>query len=297
MGMRKVEACPACGHTNVQSTATENAEVLARFYAFSKIKYGGLLDDWLDDIELVILRCLACGHHWYRDQPEATQLDAMYSAGKPLRGARVGLTRDPATAMIKEMVRMRSLIPRARPSLLDYGSGFGRWARAAVETGFTVCAFEPSEARGKEDNVLFSVVHDLAELHEQTFDVVNLEQVLEHVPEPEVILKNIQTYCHADTLVRITVPNILRSDEGEEIWREWPFDGRSAHFMAPFEHLHGFTPESLRQVVQRSGFVLLDTMRMARHWPLTTARWWLGRWIQRMDQTFLIVRPRRGSEK
>jgi hypothetical protein len=291
--MRRVEGCPACGQADVRIAAAASADVLARFRAFSKIKYGGLLDNWLHDIELVILGCLACGHHWYRDQPEPVQLDAMYAAGRPLRGSTAAPAREPSPEMIHEMHRLRGLLLEDNASLLDYGSGFGRWARAAVQAGFAVSAFEPSQARASEHGVPFTLVHDIAALHGQTFDVVNLEQVLEHVSEPFALLQGLRSYCHAGSLVRIAVPNILRCDEGGAIWREWPFDGRIMHVMAPFEHLHGFTPRSLRQVVARAGFVPVAALRTLLRYPAATVRWKLGRWMPRLDQTFLIVRPLR----
>ena len=54
--------------------------------------------------------------------------------------------------------------------------------------------------------------------------------------------------------MRITVSNILRCIEGEKIWEEWPFDGTRAHTMAPFEHLHGFVPCSLSNLIERAGY-------------------------------------------
>ncbi len=291
--MRRVEGCPACGQADVRIAAAASADVLARFRAFSKIKYGGLLDNWLHDIELVILGCRACGHHWYRDQPDPEQLDAMYAAGRPLRGGTAAPSSEPSPEMAHEMHRLRGLLPVDNASLLDYGSGFGRWARAAAQAGFAVTAFEPCQARGREDGVPFTLVQDIAALHSQTFDVVNLEQVLEHVPDPFALLQDIRGYCYAGSLVRIAVPNILRCDEGEAIWREWPFDGCRAHVLAPFEHLHGFTPRSLRQVVARAGFVPVAAFRTLLRYPVASVRWRLGRWMPKLDQTFLIVRPLR----
>ena len=49
--------------------------------------------------------------------------------------------------MVKEMQKLKLLVGKDKPTLLDYGSGFGRWARAAVEAGFEVIAFEPSNKR------------------------------------------------------------------------------------------------------------------------------------------------------
>lgn len=280
--MRKVEACPACGHTNVQSTVTGNAEVLARFHAFSKIKYGGLLDDWLDDIELVILRCLACGHHWYRDQPSPEQLSLMYANGRRLLPGTV--SREPTQKMLVEMRRLAKLTGKEQPRLLDFGSGFGRWARAAARTGFRVHAYEPSVARGAESVEEFTLVHDLSEIAGMRFDAINLEQVLEHVPEPLETLRIIRSFFTADTVLRVSVPNILRPPEGASVWNYWPYDGKRVHAMAPFEHLHGFTPDSLKALSRRAGFDVVSGWRLAHNYP--------NAWMKEIAQR---VRPKWGS--
>jgi len=49
---------------------------------FSRVKYGGYLDEWMGMLTIAIDRCSACGHHWYREQPDRDSLSAMYAAGR-----------------------------------------------------------------------------------------------------------------------------------------------------------------------------------------------------------------------
>lgn len=287
--MRRVDVCPACGCTDYQVVARANEDSLARYYAYSACKYGGLLNDWLSDTQLAIARCDTCGHCWYRDQPEKSQLDAMYAAGVPLKGG--APSRKPTPDMLAEMRRLRRLVQPGMARLLDYGSGFGRWARAGVEAGFDVCAFEPSMPRGGENEPPFTLIHSIDELHGEVFDIVNLEQVLEHVPDPVHLLTGIREYCHSGSLIRITVPNIMRSEEGAAIWHEWPFDGRRAHVMAPFEHLHGFTPQSLRETVRQAKFEPIKVSRLLAYNPILAVRAYLGRLIPSLGTTCLIIQP------
>lgn len=289
--MLRVERCPACDGAQTRVAVRADASAMARYLAYSVRKYGGLLDDWVNSEPLTILRCEMCGHHWYRDQPTAEQLSAMYAAGRPLRGP-ASPSREPTTAMLKEMRRLYRLAGGGAPSLLDYGSGFGRWARAAVQAGFRVHAFEPSAARGAEPDAPFTLVHELDALRGMTFDVIQMEQVLEHVPDPVAVLREVRGYCHARTVLRVTVPNILRCDEGRNIWNEWPFNGERAHVMAPFEHLQGFTPDSLSRVIQRAGFASLGMGRMFLRYPASAFRSVARRLIPSLGQTFVIARSR-----
>jgi SAM-dependent methyltransferase len=263
----------------------------SRFLAYSDVKYGGAMDTWLDDTELVVLRCRACGHLWYRDQPGEERLAAMYASSRSFLGI-TKVDRQPSSHMKRQMRRLRRLVPvRARPALLDYGSGFGRWARAAVLAGFDVTAFEPSVERGQEETTEFALTHSLASLEGCRFAAINVEQVLEHVPEPVSVLRTIRQLCAPDAVVRITVPNIQRPHEGAAIWKDWPFNGRAIHTMAPFEHLHGFTPGSLRSATERAGFRPIPWTRIAATHPRVVAHRCAFRFSKRLGQTFALVEP------
>lgn len=254
--MREVCDCPACGSASAAVVARIDERLRERFVEFSELKYGGLLARWLDEVPPLVVQCDACGHCWYRYQPDDAQLSEMYAAGRPLtEGPPPSL--EPTTGMCREMRRLRRILGRPwlqRPTLLDYGSGSGRWSIAASSSGFVVTAYEPSEQRSGGTRAGIELVHRTSALNGRRFDAIQLEQVLEHVPDPLGSLLAIRELCHSHTVLRIAVPNLLRADEGPQLWSEWPFNGRSPHFLAPFEHLHGFTPRSLDLLLARAGF-------------------------------------------
>lgn len=290
---RVVQRCPACNGESVLTVVRGNADRLERFAAYSQLKYGGVMNDWLRDIDLAIVRCTACNHHWYLQQPDPDQLMIMYESSRSFFGD-VAISREPTAEMTRQMRALRRVIaPKDRPVLLDYGSGYGRWARAACSEGFDVYAYEPSVTRGHEEAVTFTVVHHIAELANRTFAVVNLEQVLEHVPDPLQVLLEVKSLCDTQSVVRITVPNLLRSHEGPRIWDDWPFNGTRVHTMAPFEHLHGFTPTSLEHVVRRAGFQLLPVSRTIRTHPTLPLRRLAGRIWARLGHTSVLAQVER----
>ncbi len=291
--VKLINRCPACESASYAKRVAIDDSSRERYRKFSEIKYRGLLNDWMAELQPEIVVCSDCDHHWYLRQPSPEQLSLMYTDGRRLLSGAV--LREPTQEMLAEMRRLAKLIGKEQPRLLDFGSGFGRWSRAAARAGFCVDAYEPSEARGAEPVEEFTLVHDLSEIAGKSFDAINLEQVLEHVPDPVETLQIILAFCTADTVLRIRVPNILRTPESTKVWADWPYDGKRVHAMAPFEHLHGFTPDSLRKTVARAGFMPLAKLNMAWCYPLESARWWLGQWIPRLDQTFLIVRPFRAS--
>ena len=292
--MRTLDHCPACGSNDAEIVARLDDERQRRFLAYSEIKYGGLLDNWLDDVPPFVLRCWQCGHCWYKHQPSAEQLGQMYAAGRRLL-PEVKLSREPSAPMNDEMARLRKLMRQSakRPSLLDYGSGYGRWARAAMMEGFEVTAYEPAVTRGAEaEDPGFELVHDLAELQGRRFNLINLEQVLEHVPDPLTVLLQVKDFCLPAAVIRITVPNILRAPEGRGVWESWPFDGTSPHILAPFEHLHGFTPRSLFKLLERAGFKRLALDPLIYTYPLLTLRYVIGQLWPTIGHTFALAQLR-----
>jgi Methyltransferase domain len=292
--MKVIHQCPACAAPNPTSIVQLDSVRREAFLRFDEIKYGGVMSNWLEEIPVEVLGCRECGHAWYMYQPEPDQLSLMYSAGRPLLGSATS-TNAPSAAMQQEMRKVRRLFPAVdrEPLLLDYGSGRGRWARAAVAEGFRVVAYEPSVERGHETSPPFQLVHSESDLQGMKFDVIHLEQVLEHVPDPLETLTTLKALCGPHTVVRIAVPNILRDPSGTRIWETWPFDGKSPHVLAPFEHLQGFTPSSLRQLCRRAGYRPISPFRIVQTHPTNLLRQWIGHLWPRLGTTaqYLSLHP------
>ena len=288
--MHTLILCPACGGEHSEVAAFLGPESIARFAEFDRRKYDGLLSKWVDSISLVVSRCNACGHCWYRNQPEPEQLSHMYAIGRSLTH-NTRPTREPTPSMRNEMRRIGKLIGSLHRSstLLDFGSGLGRWARAAVLEGFQVTAYEPSIERGAELDAPFQLVHSLEAISGQTFAAIQLEQVLEHVPDPLKTLIDLHKFCNSRTVIRVAVPNILRAPEGKHIWTTWPYDGKSPHILAPFEHLHGFTPNSLDHLLKRAGLKNITLIAEAKCTRVNLIRRMIGRVLPTMNSTLRYV--------
>ena len=287
----KIKCCPACSSSNSYEVVALNSNRKQSYLMFSKVKYNHFIDDWLIEIDIAIDACSDCGHHRYREQPNNEMLFEMYDRGRPLLPQSINNRKEPTSKMVQEMKRLRKITNIVSPKLLDYGSGFGKWARAATKSGFTVTAYEPSRERGIENNDIdFILVHNVASLKNQFFDVINLEQVLEHIPNPLELLKELHVYCKPNTIVRIAVPNILRCPEGKHIWNEWPYDGRRVHTMAPFEHLQGFTPNSLQKIADSAGFSSINSLDAWLQYPIEMLRRYIGKIFPKLGQTFLLLR-------
>lgn len=255
--MKRVDVanCPCCGGGESQLVIERSPERIGRFLLLSQRKYGGFMDGWEAELSLEVHRCMSCGHLWFRQQPDQQSLFAMYAHGQRLKG-RPAATQ-PSGAMVSSMTALQRLV-RARSSgtsLLDFGSGSGRWARAAVQAGFDVAAYEPAPERSSacDDIQWFSLLPDIGE---RTFNIINLEQVLEHVPDPVGLMRRIRTHATPETILRISVPDVAR--HAGDLAADFPFDGERMHILSPFEHLSGFCQASFLKMLERSGLAPLS---------------------------------------
>ncbi len=288
--VKEFHECTACGKSRGRVVFTPDKVSWGRFIELSRRKYQGYMDDWPESLSLEIRRCCRCGHYWHHTQPDFSSILGMYKAGVSLKDK--DPAREPSAFMRNTMIslyRLSSHRHGEKPDLLDYGSGRGRWTRAAADAGFRVTAYEPSASRANEGAGVFPVVNQLEDLAGLHFDVVNLEQVLEHVQEPLALLKGLAPYLKPDSLLRISVPDISRI-ASSRLWDGFPFDGQRMHILSPYEHLQGFTPDSFAALLNRAGLIPELGFVAWRTHSLHLVRVLAGRWLPHIATTQALVR-------
>lgn len=295
---RNVVNCPACGVAGATPAFAAGEEARERFRTLSRVRYGGRMAGWDEVLSLSVHRCDGCGHLWHADQPDPASLKAMYDARAALRrnGARKARPEREQTALL-QMQRLRRLfVASEAPTLLDYGAGSGVWARAALSAGFDVIAFEPSSSRftaasdcPRGRNVRY--VADLDELSKMTFDAINFEQVLEHLPDPFTAICDVKKFMTAKTILRISVPNVGVAARRPNFWSEFPFSGK-AHLLSPYEHLHGFNGNSLRHLADRSGIKEIPLVSIAGIFPAYAAYRLVSNAVPSRSPTFFVGSPK-----
>jgi SAM-dependent methyltransferase len=144
-------------------------------------------------------------------------------------------------------------------SILDVGSGPGLFLDLGRNRGWSVKGIEPSlKAADYSRHVLGLDIENIfldAEIAPTLgqFDVVNMGEVLEHLPDPAGMLEIARGLLKRDGLLMLVVPNdfnpfqiILRDHLGFSPW-----------WVAPPHHLNYFSHESLKFLVERLGFNVL----------------------------------------
>ena len=136
--------------------------------------------------------------------------------------------------------------------LLDVGCGKGRFLAYAARHGWDVFGLEPAD-NGREfarDRLGDRVVASFDELPaDRPFDVITLWHVLEHTSEPTRLLAEIRPHIGPNGVICIAVPNFdsLQACIGGKSW---------GHLDVPRHRVH-YTPQTIRQTLERSGFTTL----------------------------------------
>jgi SAM-dependent methyltransferase len=98
--------------------------------------------------------------------------------------------------------------PSHQIDLMDFGMGWGFWARMAQALNFRVVGAELSANRIEHARQFgLNVVGDVRELPAESFDAIFADQVIEHLPEPSAVMKEFARLLRPDGLVLIKVPN------------------------------------------------------------------------------------------
>lgn len=177
-------------------------------------------------------------------------------------------------------------------SLFDVGAATGYFLSVAREFGFTVSGVEVSGAAArvaqeKGIDVSAGTLDTVARLN-KVHDVVTMFDVIEHVREPDRLLKDASAILKENGIIMGCTPD-SRSVTARVMGRHW-------HLLFPPEHLVLLNAESVRSLLEESGFEAIWIGRITKRFSLpyilqTASRWlkipFLGRLGVRIRGSFL----------
>lgn len=214
----------------------------------------------LDDFDYCLIKCDKCSLIFQKYILTPTLLNALYetwiSAKKSLmkkKNSDVNLF----STYAREIENICHFIPR-KPNqikVLDFGMGWGYWARMAAAYGFNVCGYEFSDSRTTTaSNAGIRVIQDLSQLADSSIDYVYSNQVFEHIPSPGKTLAVLKSKLSPRGVIHLQVPNgILMSYQlalnGKQLLKS------PIH---PLEHVNCFNRRSLRIMAGLSSLRLLQ---------------------------------------
>lgn len=153
------------------------------------------------------------------------------------------------------------LLPEKISSLLDVGCGSGAFGRVVREKwGCRVVGVELNPAAAAKARLVLDHVFeaDIINLSlEERFDVITVNDVLEHVEDPEGLLENLSGLVTPDGQLVVSIPNVghwsIVEDLLAGLWDYLPAG------LLCIDHLRFFTRRSVTSMMERAGWQPLDT--------------------------------------
>lgn len=167
----------------------------------------------------------------------------------------------------RTMSRLRPAADIAGGRLLEIGVGSGSFLAYAQAHGYSPIGCDLSAAIcSKVERNTGIIVHcgSLESLpHEQLFDVVVINHVLEHASDPVALLKAARTFLKPGGVLHLAVPNVAALEARLPGWNSYE----------PY-HLLYFTPLTLRLAAEKAGFEIqhLTTHESFSGWFLAILR-------------------------
>jgi 2-polyprenyl-3-methyl-5-hydroxy-6-metoxy-1,4-benzoquinol methylase len=133
---------------------------------------------------------------------------------------------------------------------LDVGSGSGEVLYFAKKSGFNIMGIEPNTgyANFSKNDLSLNVINNSLEkinFKNEKYDVINLNQVLEHLPNPLNTLNMLMDLLNFDGLLIVTVPDI-----------EAKLHSPNTRFH--YAHIYNFNHLNLKSLFVKAGFQILN---------------------------------------
>ncbi|RAR72871.1 class I SAM-dependent methyltransferase [Flavobacterium aciduliphilum] len=139
--------------------------------------------------------------------------------------------------------------------LLDIGAGVGDFLYAAKEQGWETLGYEPNDnARKIASSKGVAFTNETKNLESNSFDVITMWHVLEHVPDLEWQLDELRRLLKPGGIVLVAVPN-YKSFDAKYYKNFW------AAYDVPIHFWH-FSRTSIIKLFSQNNFTLIKTIPM-----------------------------------
>ncbi|MGQ4648726.1 methyltransferase domain-containing protein [Lyngbya aestuarii] len=237
--------CPICGVIADEKPFYINLYDSPDVLNFINNYYDSRVDNTIfPGADFRINKCRKCDFYWHQNVLNQANLSRLYNewispeksyakqAKKSVR-ERMGLTQVVARQL--DAVQANT----GQPKVLDFGGGWGTSALCALALGCEAYLIESSQEKinfAQEKGL--KLAQHIEDFPDDFFDLIILNQVLEHVPEPKQLLTKLVRILRLGGGCSISVPH---ARPNSPVLAKGPFQ--------PLEHINGFTRKSLRKIV------------------------------------------------
>lgn len=233
-----LDTCPVCGSTELRSLRT--------------YRNRGRSISGVAALELV--GCERCGVAFSHPLPSPAEVDSYYAvegwdrvsgrAPEKLERRREGKLSRHAL----EFDLLAERVPALRPSsggpplkALDFGCGTGEWLDVLAERGFEAYGIEPARSARDVAAERHVILDELP--GSETFDLVMLNHVVEHLLDPVATLDAVAAAMRPGGHLFVSVPSLAGLPEHGKL-----------NYAASGVHIFSYTPAGLQSVLALAGF-------------------------------------------
>lgn len=246
--------CDTCGHT-----------------AFT-VRFPSTLDRGLDDSDFTvfgelgeypqIVECKNCGLNYANPRDDGTALAKKYSV---MSVAEYLVAEESRRQITERDARVVERLAGPSGRVLDIGCSAGLFLRSLGE-GWAKYGIEPSKAAASEarkrvpSGEIVNATLDSAKLTVQTFDLITMWDVIEHVDSPKAALQTVRSMLAPDGHLVMVTPDI-GSLMARAMGRRWPHLIRA--------HLYYYDKKTLRLLAQAAGLKVISISRYTRFFKIS----------------------------
>lgn len=256
--IRRRNACPACQgqHFDVVYREALDSPAIAAFMARH---YHGKARWRFAGWDYEVACCATCGLYFQPCVPTSDLLCEIYDEWLPASkradmAERYRLQDYRYLAAQLQFLLWHLKRPPHRVAVLDFGFGWAEWSKMAMAFGCDVSGVELSQARITYARSIGMTVVDGAALPDGAYDIIQSEQVFEHLVEPGLVLQRLARALKPHGVLKVSVPDSARAlgrlRKARNLGELPPGLVMPVH---PLEHINSFTHASLVAMGARAG--------------------------------------------
>ena len=156
---------------------------------------------------------------------------------------------------LKNKLNLVNTLQPSKGSILDIGAGTGDFLSVVKENGWNTIGVEPSEkAKAIAQKKGVSFVEQTSELENNSFDVITMWHVLEHVPNLDNQIKELKRLLKPNGSLIIAVPN-FKSFDAKQYGNFW------AAYDVPIHFWH-FSKTAIKKLFAKEDMELVKVLPM-----------------------------------
>lgn len=253
------ETCPVCSSKNhtVLHSAKHDDPGFLDFIKFEKYYSKSFYDSYntgiLKELVFNLAECNNCHFVYLKEVLNKAGMGLLYNEWldeellkEHYRQIEYPVYHETLLKLVKKYFRKKEKI-----SVMDFGAGYGNFCSIATKLGFSTYAYDLSDDKNDHmDNMGVTIIGNF-DKYQNFFDLIWVNQVLEHLSDPGEVLKKLLVCLKEDGLAFVAVPDAKNI---KAIFQAEGLSNRFFKLISPHQHINAFSNSTLKLLGINAGF-------------------------------------------